>query len=72
MDKKSYQRMYEAKWGGAPWLNEDRDTDTKKEDPVVVIDIAPPSCPEVAASITPLSSRGSPTAPSTRTTMDHK
>jgi hypothetical protein len=56
MDKKSFQRMYEAKWGGAPWVNEkDHREGNRGEDEggVVVIDTAPPACPEGAAEISP-------------------
>jgi len=70
IDKTAYQRMYEAKWGGAPWLNEHRDTVGKKGENVVVIDMAPPSCPAAAPSITPSSSPSSTAVSSRRTTME--
>jgi hypothetical protein len=56
MDKKSFQRMYEAKWGGAPWVNEKdhRESNARgDEEGVVIIDTAPPACPEGAAEISP-------------------
>ena len=61
MDKKEFQRMYEAKWGGAPWLNEkdhrEGTAPLDKDEGVVVIDMAPPACPEAASEIS--SSRSS-------------
>jgi len=73
IDKKAYQRMYEAKWGGAPWLNEHRDTVGEKAEDVIVIDMAPPPCPEAAPSITPSSPPSSTittAVSSRRTTME--
>lgn len=70
MDKETYGKMYEAKWGGAPWLNDHRDSIANKGDGAIIIDTAPPPCPEAAPSITPTSSQSSSTTVSRRSTLN--
>lgn len=67
IDKKQYQRMYEAKWGGAPWMDEQGPGDK-----VIVLDTAPASSPSSSPSLSPSTTPSSSTPSSRRTTMDDK
>jgi hypothetical protein len=64
VDKKTFQRMYETKWGGAPWM----------EDSIggaeIVLDLAPASSPSCSLEGTPSSSLSTSQTSSRRTTLD--
>lgn len=67
VDKSTYRRMHEEKWGGAPWL-EDSETDKS----VIVLDNAPPSCPVLSTSVSPTSRASSSQASSRRATLEER
>lgn len=64
VDKKTFQRMYEDKWGGAPWL------DDVESDKVITIDHAPASSPSSSQSYSPSGSTSSSGTSSRRTTLE--
>jgi len=66
VDKETFERMYEEKWQGAPWL--------KKVDGTIVLDTTPATSPEVSLSksSSPSSSPRSTTTPSRRATLDER
>ena len=63
MDKKTFQRMYETKWSGAPWMEESQDAE-------IVLDQAPASSPSCSILGTPSSSVSSSQTSSRRTTLE--
>lgn len=63
LDKKTFQRMYEDKWGGAPWLDEEAGENSEK---IIILDQVPASSP--SASV-PTSASNSATS-SRRTTLE--
>src|SRR5271170_5428970 len=65
VDKKTFQRMYETKWSGAPWME-----DSIGGDAEIVLDQAPASSPSCSISSTPSSSVSSSQTSSRRTTLE--
>jgi hypothetical protein len=66
IDKETFQRMYEEKWSGAPWL------DNVGSDKVINIDHAPASSPSSSQSYSPSSSTSGSAASSRRTTLENE
>jgi hypothetical protein len=66
VDKSTYRKMHEEKWGGAPWL----DSETDKS--VIILDNAPAAFPAVASSVSPSSSAAPSQASSRRTTLEDR
>ena len=67
VDKKTFQRMYETKWSGAPWIEENLGGGRETE---IVLDQAPASSPSSSISGTPVSSPESSQTSSRRTTLE--
>ena len=68
VDKETFQRMYEEKWGGAPWVEESDNTDK-----IIILDPAPASSPCSSASLTSKSLSSTPSTSkrsSRRTTLE--
>ena len=58
MDKKTFQRMYETKWSGAPWMaSEEMTSTTGDRDAEIILDQAPASSPGSSVSSSQTSSR---------------
>jgi hypothetical protein len=69
LDKATYQKMYEEKWGGAPWLEASQENDDNSDN-VIVLDHSLASSPcSSKTSSTPNSASSSPGS-SRRTTQD--
>jgi hypothetical protein len=56
VDKKTFQRMYETKWSGAPWMGSEEITSTTG-DAEIILDQAPASSPGSSVSSSQTSSR---------------
>ena len=70
VDKGAFQRMYEEKWGGAPWMEESENTDK-----IIILDHAPASSPGSSTSSRSKSLTTSPVTGSTssrRTIVDEE
>jgi hypothetical protein len=65
IDKSTFQRMYEEKWGGAPWMDDFENTDK-----VIILDNAPASSPSSSTSVTPSNSTTQSPVSSRRTTLE--
>ena len=68
VDKGTFQRMYEEKWGGAPWMEESENTDK-----VIILDHAPASSPCLSTSLgfkSPTTTPSTSATSSRRTTVD--
>jgi hypothetical protein len=68
VDKETFQRIYEEKWGGAPWIEESENTDK-----VIILDHAPASSPcssTSSGSSSVLSTPLTSTTSSRRSTVD--
>ena len=68
VDKGTFQRIYEEKWGGAPWIEESENTDK-----VIILDHAPASSPcssNSSGSTSLLSTPSTSTKSSRRSTIE--
>src|SRR5438477_153994 len=65
VDKGTFQRLYEEKWGGAPWMEDSENTDK-----VIILDHAPASSPCSSTSKSLLTTPSTSTSTSRRTTLE--